>query len=240
MLERTTAAARAALIGTALAALVPATAAAHGGTTIADGRTGGVTILVQGSDSTTASGKPAVDLATSLAGPGSGSGSKVVYYVRPDGGKSVRVSSERDEGGVHHVDVATADRGDWRSWDVSAIVTLGDGKRLRVTNAESNPPGPDPAQASEPAADDEPAESTAPSTPTATEVDPAATSPAPDATTTDDAPIQDVDGDEDGAPAWALPSVAVIAVLGLLGLGFARRRSGDGDAGDDWDAGSSD
>lgn len=227
MLERSTGK-LAALAVLAAAGLWPAAAVGHGGTTIAEGQSRGLTILVQGSDAATAGGQPGVDVATTLAGPGSGAGSLVSYYVRPRGGKTFRVNTERDEGGVHHATISTANRGDWRAWDVSAIVVPKGGKRLRVTNASGNAPGPDPARVRP-----EPAP--------ATEADPA-TSPEPSAlpTTTTPAPaeepVDDISGESDGAPAWVIPSLAVVLVLGLLGLAVTRRgRDGSGDAPDDWD-----
>ncbi|MBJ7472696.1 MAG: hypothetical protein JHD16_15430, partial [Solirubrobacteraceae bacterium] len=212
----------------AAAGLWPAVAAGHGGTTIAEGDGQGVTIRVQGSDTTTPGGKPGADVSTVLAGPGSGPGSEVLYYVRPDGGKSFRVEAERDDSGTHHAEIATANRGDWRAWDVSAIVTLSNGKRLRVTNAGNNAPGPDPAQAGKPAAATSPEPTTA--SPEASAVP---TSPEPAA----DAPVEDVSGQDEGAPSWALPSLAGLAVLGLFGVGLARRRSNasdDSEPGDDF------
>ena len=204
----------------AAAGLWPAGAAGHGGTTIAEGDGQGVTILVQGSDTTTPGGKPGADVSTVLAGPGSGQGSEVLYYVRPDGGKSFRVEAERDDSGTHHAEIATANRGDWRAWDVSAIVTLSNGKRLRVTNAGANAPGPDPAQAKTPA------KATTPeSTTTSPEAGPVPSTPAP----ASDTPVEDVSGQDEGAPSWALPSLAGLAVLGLFGVGLARRRSNASD-----------
>lgn len=207
-------------------ALLPAAAGAHGGTTVAEGQRSGVTVRVQGSPSTTAGGKPAVDLATTLAGPGSGEGSLVTYYVRPDGGKTVRISTERDEGGVHHADVSTAGRGEWSTWDVSAIVMLSDGKRLRVTNASGNAPGPDPA-APKPKPSTPTPSTPAPSSPTAS----ALNEPAP--TTAADAPVDDISGESDSAPAWVLPSGAAIIVLGLLAMAWTRRSRTTDDS-DDW------
>lgn len=224
----------------ALAAMaLPNSVAAHGGSTLAEGQKNGVTVLVQGSETTTPGGKPATDLATTLAGPGSGAGSTVVYYVRPEGGKSFRVRTDRDASGVHHADVAVAGRGDWRAWDVSAIVTLNGGKRLRVTNAASNPPGPDPAQSSRPKADaqDAPEASTpeSASTPQA----PGASTPGGDATASsadqDGAGLDDISGEQDSAPSWVLPSLVGLVVVGLGGLLVARRRGRDDDAEDDED-----
>lgn len=220
----------AALAATLLAglALAPAAALAHGGTTIAEGQRGGVTVRVQGSPSTTASGQPAVDLATTLAGPGSGRGSKVTLYVRPDGGKTVKVTTDRDEGGVHHADVSTAGRGEWSNWDVSAIVLLSDGKRLRVTNASGDAPGPDPAAVGKPKPQAPEPSTTAPTTPTASpRNEPVPTTPAPDA------PVDDISGESDGAPAWVLPSGAVIIALGLFAMAWTRRNRTPDDS-DDW------
>ncbi len=213
------------ILAACAATALPAPAAAHGGSTLAEGQKDGVTVLVQGSAATTAGGQPATDLATTLAGPGSGEGSTVVYYVRPDGGKSIRVATQRDESGVHHADVATAGRGDWRAWDVSAIVTLSGGKRLRVTNAESNPPGPDPAQASrpEPAPQDGAASSTPEATTPAAASTPGATTPAEQS----EAAVDDISGEDESAPGWMLPSLAGLVIVGLGALLVVRRRRGD-------------
>lgn len=213
---------RAATVGLVAAAWITPTAArAHGGTTVASGQRSGVTVLVQGSDSTTRGGKPAADLATTLAGPGSGKESSLVYYVRPSGGRSFRVQTERDASGVHHADVPTVGRGAWRDWDVSAIVTLSDGKRLRVTNASSNPPGPDPAARATPEAPaTTPGAAAAPSSPTLSE----------GPTTPDvveepaDQPVDDISGEEDAAPAWVLPSLALLVGVGAAAWMAARRR----------------
>lgn len=228
MLDRTlptTAAVAAPLFGAV--ALWTSGAAAHGGATIAEGQRSGVTVRVQGSPSTTPGGKPAVDLATTLAGPGSGQGSRVAYYVRPDGGKTFRVNTERDEGGVHHAAVATDGRGTWSDWDVSAIVLLNDGTRLRVTNASGNAPGPDPAASKPKPSTPEPSSTPAPTTPTASPQN----EPVP--TTATEEPVEDISGESDGAPAWVLPSGAVIIVLGLLAMAWTRR-SRTTDASDDW------
>lgn len=218
---------------TLLAALaVPAGALAHGGTTVAEGQRGGVTIRVQSSPSTTESGRPAVDLATTLAGPGSGPGSHVTYYVRPEGGKTFRINTERDEGGVHHADVSTTNRGDANAWDVSAIVMLSDGKRLRVTNASGNAPGPDPAAPRPKPSTPEPStpepSTAAPTTPTAGPQN----EPVPTTATTDE-PVDDISGESDGAPAWVLPSGAAIIALGLFAMAWTRRTRKTDD-GDDW------
>jgi hypothetical protein len=133
-------------IPVALASLAGASgAAAHGGTTLAEGGTGGVTVLLQAAETTTQTGKPAVDLSTVLGGPGTGPKATVTLWIRPSGGKTFKVTTDRDAQGVAHQDVATAGRGSWRDWDVSAVVALSSGKRLRVSNAEANPPGPEPA-----------------------------------------------------------------------------------------------
>jgi hypothetical protein len=133
-------------IPVALASLAGASsAAAHGGTTLAEGGTGGVTVLLQAAETTTQTGKPAVDLSTVLNGPGTGPKATVTLWIRPSGGKTFKVTTDRDDQGVAHQDVATAGRGSWRDWDVSAVVALSSGKRLRVSNAEANPPGPEPA-----------------------------------------------------------------------------------------------
>ena len=133
-----TAALRPLLVGLLTAATTlgtAATAGAHGGTEIAEGGSGGVKIVVNASETTTATGRPAVDLATTLRGPGTGDGATVTYYVRPSGGDTFRVRTTRDDAGIAHVDVATAGRGEWREWDVSAVVRLSSGGRLRVSNA---------------------------------------------------------------------------------------------------------
>jgi hypothetical protein len=133
-------------IPVALASLAGASgAAAHGGTTLAEGGTDGVTVLLQAAETTTQTGKPAVDLSTVLNGPGTGPKATVTLWIRPSGGKTFKVTTDRDAQGVAHQDVATAGRGSWRDWDVSAVVALSSGKRLRVSNAEANPPGPEPA-----------------------------------------------------------------------------------------------
>lgn len=185
----------------------PSTALAHGGTTVAEGRSGGMTVLVQGSDAGTRGVRSAVDLATTLNGPGTGPSAAVVYYVRPAGQPSVRVATERDESGVLHAEISTAGRGDWRQWAVSAIVTLAGGKRLRVANTPDNPPGPDPARATEhkatattPAARHEPGELVA------------------------EQPVDDISGEEEQAPRWALPSLGGLVAAGLFGLAVTRRR----------------
>lgn len=219
-------------------ALAPA-AFGHGGTTLAEGQRDGVTVRVQGSDVATDAGVPGADLATTLAGPGSGEGSKIVYWVRPDGGKTFKVTTERDPGGVHHAEIPTTDRGDWRAWDVSAVVTLTGGETLRVTNAEGSAPGPDPAQA----ADEREAElreltesaqsSTPPSTPGA---DAEATNPDANGDGEAAAP-EDISGEEDGAPTWAFITGGIAVLLGLIGVVYVARRDRRehaGDAGDDW------
>jgi hypothetical protein len=133
-------------IPVALASLTGASgAAAHGGTTLAEGGTDGVTVLLQAAETTTPTGKPAVDLSTVLNGPGTGPKATVTLWIRPSGGKTFKVTTDRDAQGVAHQDVATAGRGSWRDWDVSAVVALSSGERLRVSNAEANPPGPEPA-----------------------------------------------------------------------------------------------
>lgn len=199
------------ILAFAAAALwMPGHAFAHGGTTVAEGQSGGVTVLVQGSDSSTKLGKPAVDLATTLAGPGTGTRAKVLFYVRPEGKASFRVAAQRDDSGVRHAEIATTGRGQWRDWDVSAIVTLSNGKRLRVANVSSNPPGPDPSQARAPKQRDEaPAE---------------ATSPQAEAPLVDEQPVSDISGNEAQAPAWVVPSLIGLVLLGLAGLALVRRR----------------
>jgi hypothetical protein len=222
---------------TGVAALgTAAPAGAHGGTTIAEGGSGGVRILVQGSETQTAAGNEAIDLATTLEGPGTGDGATVVYYVRPAGGEVFRArDTERDEAGIAHVDVPTEGRGDWRRWDVSAVVRLNTGKRLRVSNAESNPPGPEPAstagggatgaEGSETTTGEAPATTTATTDPTAST--PSATTEAPagggTATAGDEGAIEDVSGEDEGTPGWVVPS-AIVLVAAALGLVLVQRR----------------
>lgn len=189
--------------------VLPGSALAHGGTTIAEGRSDGVTVVIQGSDSSTQAARPAVDLATTLDGPGTGPSAQVVYYVRPAGKRSVRVEAERDESGVRHAEISTASRGDWRNWDVSAIVTLAGGERLRVASTSDNPPGPDPAR---------------PPAPKATETTPStsgANDPAPPVA---QSAVDDITGQQEAAPAWALPSLGALIAVGLIGLAIVRRR----------------
>ncbi|MEV4421275.1 hypothetical protein AB0L40_15015 [Patulibacter sp. NPDC049589] len=193
----------------ALGAAVPA--GAHGGTTIAKGSGRGVSVLVQAEDATTDGGKPAVDLSTTIEGRGTGNGATVTYWIRPAGGKTFRATTTRDEAGIAHTDVPTAGRGAWRDWDVSAILATSTGIRIRVSNAEANPPGPDPAASSV---------SGSTAAPDAT-----ATGSTTTAAPASDAGITDVSGKSDGAPLWSLVSVPliVIAAVGLILLG--RRRA---------------
>lgn len=226
-----------------------ATAAAHGGATLAEGGADGVRILLQGTDSTTAGGAPAVDLSTVVRGPGT-SDAEVTFWVRPAGQDTFRVRTTRDDAGVSHADVATADRGSWRDWDVSAVVRLNDGTRLRVSNAEANPPGPDPAStpgggASGPDADsDEGTATTTEATPadTTSETAPAPattqTESAPATTTTesaddDAAPVSDVTGEDEGTPGWVVPSLIAIVVIALAWAIFFRRSRAGGGRDDD-------
>lgn len=187
----------------------PASAWAHGGTTLAEGTAKGVTVLLQGSDA----GAGAVDLATTLNGPGTGPAAKVVLYVRPAGGRSIRVRTESDASTIRHAEISTAGRGDWRDWDVSAIVTLADGKRLRVASTSENPPGPDPARPPQ----EKSAETTPPTTAATT---PEASTPEP----ADQTPVEDISGQDGAAPAWALPSVGGLIAVSFIGLVIARRR----------------
>ncbi|WP_320668554.1 hypothetical protein [Patulibacter defluvii] len=212
----------AAALPLALPLLSAAPAAAHGGITIAEGGRGGTRIVVQGAEAHTERGA-GVDLSTVLDGPGSGEGSKVVYWVRPKTGKSFRVRTDRDAGGVHHAELLTAGRGAWQDWDVSAFVTLATGKTLRVTNDKSDPPGPPPAEKRE-----------APATTTgATTTDSTASAPPAPSTEADSGTVEDVSGDGDGPPGWAIPSIVVV-VLAALGVVLLRRRSaGDGHGGED-------
>lgn len=185
----------------------PSTALAHGGTTVAEGRSGGVTVVVQGSDADTRGGRSAVDLATTLTGPRTGPSVAVVYHVRAAGQPSVRVATERDESGVLHAEIATAGRGDWRQWDVSAIVTLAGGKRLRVANTPVTPPGPDPARAG--------GRNATATTPTARHEQGELAA---------EQPVDDISGEEEPAPRWALPSLGGLVAAGLFGLAITRRR----------------
>ncbi|CAB4946873.1 unannotated protein [freshwater metagenome] len=234
---------------TGLAALgAAAPAGAHGGTTIAEGGGEGVRILVNAAETTTPAGREAIDVSTTIEGRGTGEGASVTYWIRPAGGETFRATTVRDDAGIAHTDVPTADRGDWRSWDVSAVVRLSTGERLRVSNAEANPPGPDPAatagggatgadeEESGTATGDAPASGgTAPGTATAaddaTTTGDTAASPGPEA---GEGRIVDVSGEEDGAPWWAIASVPVIliAAIGLILLG-RRRAAADAARGDD-------
>lgn len=232
-----------AAVAAALVALGTAgSAAAHGGATLAEGGADGVRILLQGTDATTSSGAAAVDLSTVVRGPGT-DGAVVTYWIRPAGGETFRKTTVRDDTGVAHTDVPTADRGDWRQWDVSAVVQLDDGTRLRVSNAEANPPGPDPASTPGGGAkgpDEDSGEGTTTAT-TPTETTPEAvttgatptettpTETAPTTATDDDsAPVSDVTGEDDGTPGWVLPSLIAVVVIALAWVVFFRRpRSGD-------------
>lgn len=230
---------------TALVGAAPA--GAHGGTTLAQGGADGVSILAQAAETTTPAGREAVDLSTTIEGPGTGDGATVTYWIRPAGGETFRARAIRDDAGIAHTDVPTAGRGDWRSWDVSAVVDLSTGKRLRVSNAESNPPGPDPAATpggGATGADEDEAPATT------TEDAPASGGTAPDtatgdapATTADATPetggadadssdtgaiasaIEDVSGDDGGTPGWVVPSgIVVLAAAVALVLVVQRRR----------------
>lgn len=200
-----------------IAAIVPATAKAHGGLTLAEGQSHGVTVVVQGSEATGGSGASEVDLATTLAGPGTGPQAKVIYYVRPAGReRSFRVDPERDESGVRHAEIPIAGRGNWRRWDVSAIVTLVGGKRLRVSSIKTNPPGPDPER--RPRASSPDGASSA-----------ATTGRAADqwAVPGSEAAVEDISGQAQVAPAWAFPSLAGVGLAGLVVLVIVRRRRRD-------------
>ncbi|WP_210494096.1 hypothetical protein [Patulibacter sp. SYSU D01012] len=205
---------------------LPSSALAHGGATVAEGGRNGVTILVQAAEATTPAGKPAVDLSTVLEGKGTGDGAKVTYWIRPASGDTFRVVPENDETGVRHADVAIGSRGPWRDWDVSAVVTLTDGSRLRVTNAPDDAPGPDPS-APRPQDERDDAEA-APPAGTTTAASPAPAADSADARDDDAAPVSDISGEEDGAPSWAIPSVIVVAVLLVGGALLVRRRRSAG------------
>lgn len=198
-----------------LAVLITAPAAhGHGGVTIAQGSRDGVTILVQATDATTPSGAAAADISAVLSGPGTGPDADVVFWVRPDGSETFKSSPENDEAGVRHATIPVQGRGRWVDWDVSAVVTLADGSRIRVTNAPDSPPGPDPA--AKPSAD--PAEDPAETAP--------ATSPQAASEAADGAEVSDISGEDEGAPGWAIPSLIVLLVLGGLVLAIQRRRRG--------------
>ncbi len=206
-------------------ALITPAAHAHGGNTVLDGVKSGVTIRVQSSPAQTPSGGPAIDLSTLLNGSGTGKAT-VDYWVRPSGRKAFKVKTDRDDGGTFHAEISTADRGDAATWALSAIVTLGDGKRLRVTNASSNPPGPDPAATGTSESKPETTSKPAPTTPTLTEGNPDAqrlpTSPATTPAAAGE-PIEDISGESDGPPGWVFPSLLVLTVIGL-GLRAVMRR----------------
>jgi hypothetical protein len=225
----------------ALGAAAPA--GAHGGTKIAGGGTGGVTILTQAEETQTASGAEAVDISTTFEGPGTGKGATVVYYIRPKGGKTFKKTTTRDAAGIAHTDVPTANRGDWRSWDVSVVVDLSTGKRLRVSNAEANPPGPEPAGTpgggATGADGGEPGTTTTDAAPTSggtapgsadgsTTTSDGGTSTA-GGTATDDggtitaSTIEDVSGKSDGTPGWVVPS-GVVIVLAAIALAVVQQR----------------
>lgn len=193
----------------AAALALPATSTAHGGISVAQGGGKGVQIAVQGSEAEANQ----VDLATTLAGPGTGDGSKVVYWIRPAGReRAVRVATDRDESGIHHAEIPTTGRGSWQDWDVSAYVTLSTGRRLRVTSDKSDPPGPAKTPAKKPATGSRPATT--------------ATSPPDDPTAADTtaAPVEDVSGEDAGAPGWVLPSLVVLVGLAIGAVAVGRRR----------------
>lgn len=187
----------------------PATADAHGGVEVAAGGGGGTRIAVQGSPA----GVDEVDLATTLTGPGSGEGSKVTYWIRPAGRKrSVRVDTDRDESGIHHAEIPTAGRGSWQEWDVAAYVTTSTGRRLRVTNDRSDPPGP-PEQ-------ERPSTAATPSSGVTTSA-----APAPEPTDTPSAAtVEDVSGEGDDTPGWVVPSILVLVVAGGAAAVVRHRR----------------
>jgi len=229
----------------ALGATAPA--GAHGGAKLAEGGGDGVKILVNASETTTPAGREAIDISTTIEGRGTGDGATVTYWIRPAGGDTFRATTTRDDAGIAHTDVPTANRGNWRDWDVSAVVRLSTGDRLRVSNAEANPPGPDPAatagggatgaddEESGTATGDQPASGgTAPGTATGTTTGetPATTEATPPAEG-DDAPtasagegeIVDVSGEEDGAPWWAIASIPLILIVAIGLIIVGRRRA---------------
>jgi hypothetical protein len=230
-------------IPVALASLVGAAgASAHGGATVAEGGTGGVTVLLQAAEATTPAGKEAVDLSTTIEGPGTGPKATVTYWIRPAGKKSFKVETERDEAGIAHTDVAIANRGSWRNWDISAVVDLSTGKRLRVSNAEANPPGPDPAStagggATGADADEDSGTTTAQGAGTATGSTEAQgtteTTTTEGASGTADgtsgaaaAEVTDVTGESNGTPGWVVPSAIVLVLAGVAVVLVRRRRAG--------------
>lgn len=196
----------------------PTAAQAHGGATVVEGSSKGVTVLVQRAEGMTASGNPAADLSTILGGPGT-TKATVTYWVRPPAtGKTFKVETERDEGGTYHAEIATADRGDAEDWDLSAVVVLGDGERLRVTTDSDDPPGPDPQAAATPAPEVE-----APTSPTLTEGNPPTATPQAATTPDDAAPVEDISGKKDGPPSWAFPSLLVLTIIGFAILAVRRK-----------------
>ncbi len=241
------------LVSTFAALGLAASASAHGGATLAEGGADGVRILLQGTDSTTSDGAAAVDSTTVVRGPGT-SDAAVTFWVRPAGEDTFRVETTTDDAGVSHADIPTEGRGSWREWDVSAVVQLEDGKRLRVSNAEANPPGPDPAStpgggATGPDPDGDegatttetaPAETSTDTETTTTETE-TETEAAPPATTTesddDGAPVSDVTGESDGAPGWVIPSLIVVVVIALAWAVFFRRPKHGEDGSDPDDQG---
>lgn len=194
-------------VAVAVVLAVPSAAQAHGGIDVAKGGRGAVQIAVQGSKAEA----DRVDLATTLAGPGTGAGSKVVYWIRPSGRtRSVRIPTDRDESGIHHAEIPTQGRGSWQDWDVAAYVTLSNNKQLRVTNDRTNPPGPAADASERPTT---PATTTAAATPTETTSPPAAASA-----------VDDVSDEGDGAPAWAVPSLVVVLLIAGAAIAVGRRR----------------
>ncbi|MGE4427012.1 MAG: hypothetical protein AB7G37_11225 [Solirubrobacteraceae bacterium] len=201
-----------ALLCTAILLGAPTHASAHGGVEIAAGGRGGTRITVQGS----AAGPGEVDFATTLTGSGSGAGSKVVYWIRPEGRqRSIRVATERDEAGIHHAEIPLEGRGSWQEWDVAAYVTLSTGRQLRVTNDRADPPGPPERPARE----------------RPTEAGTAATAAAPLPPTsggpTAISPVEDVSGEGDPTPGWMVPSMVVLVLAGVVAVILRNRRLSD-------------
>jgi hypothetical protein len=189
---------------------IPGTAGAHGGIAVAEGGGDGVRIAVQGSTA----GAGEVDLATTLTGRGSGRGSRVVYWIRPEGRRrSIRVATQRDEGGIHHAEIPLAGRGAWQDWDVAAYVTLSTGRQLRVTNDRRDPPGP-------PVRGEARRNAAPPSAATTT----SGTVPTPAEPPSTGAAVQDVSGEGDGAPSWVLPSIALLVIAGVIAVVLRHRR----------------
>lgn len=123
----------------------------------------------------------------------------------------MRIATQRDESGIHHAEIPIAGRGSWQDWDVSAYVTTSSGKRLRVTNDRSDPPGP--PEPPEPART-----TTAPSGSTTAGAAPTPTKPPAENA------VEDVSGEGDSAPGWVIPSVVVLVLVGVGAVVLRNRR----------------